>query len=261
VVVGLAAVINQLIALPLLENLLPGTLEENRAQAGIYSAAAKLAVLMNLFTQAFNYAAEPFFFSHATRTDARELYGRVAQAFALVGSVVFAGILLYLDLIKYFLGAHLREGLGVVPVLLLAYFFLGLYYNFSIWYKLADRTKIGAYISVGGMIITLLINFMLVPNPLVGYYGAALAALACYGFMATASYFTGQRYYPIEYPIWKILAYIGTAIAVYMISLALQPLTGGSLWLSLLINTVLMGAYLFGFYRLEGKAIRELIRS
>jgi O-antigen/teichoic acid export membrane protein len=125
IIVGFAAVINQLIALPLLENLLPGSLEENRAQTGIYSAAAKLAVLMNLFTQAFNYAAEPFFFRHAERDDSQQVYGQVGYAFAIVGSLVFLGISLYLDLIKFFLGPDLRGGLGVVPILLLAYLFLG----------------------------------------------------------------------------------------------------------------------------------------
>ena len=102
VVVGLAAVINQLIALPLLENLLSGSLEENRNQTGIYAAAAKLAVLMNLFIQAFNYAAEPFFFNNAARDDSKKVYGQVGQAFALVGSLVFLGIVLYLDVIKFF---------------------------------------------------------------------------------------------------------------------------------------------------------------
>lgn len=228
VVVGLAAVVNQLIALPLLENLLPGTLEENRAQTGIYSAAAKLAVLMNLFIQAFNYAAEPFFFSHAGRSDSREIYAQVGQAFSLIGSAVFLGIMLYMDVIKFFLGPDMREGIGVVSILLVAYFFLGLYYNFSIWYKLADRTMIGAYISVIGVAITLAINFWLVPNPAFGYYGAAYAALGCYGFMALASYWTGQRFYPIDYPLGRMMLYLAVVLSVYFLSVQLGHWT--DLW-------------------------------
>lgn len=257
VVVGLAAVINQLIALPMLENLLPGALEENRAQTGIFSAASKLAILMNLFTQAFNYAAEPFFFHHAARSDSRDIYAQTGQAFALVGSFVFLGIMLYLDLIQFFIGAHLRSGLGVVPILLLAYYFLGLYYNFSIWYKLADKTIMGAIISVGGVAITLGLNFWLVPDPEIGYYGAAWAALGCYGFMAVASYLTGLRYFPIPYPIGRMAIYIGLALGLYAVSALFAPLTLG---VRMLANTGLLLLFALLIYRLDGAALRSMIR-
>ncbi|MCB9282517.1 MAG: polysaccharide biosynthesis C-terminal domain-containing protein [Lewinellaceae bacterium] len=255
-IVGLAAVVNQLIALPLLENLLPGTLAENRAQTGIFSAASKLAILMNLFTQAFNYAAEPFFFHHAARSDSREIYAQTGQAFALVGSLVFLGIMLYLDLIQYFIGAHMRGGLGVVPILLLAYYFLGLYYNFSIWYKLADRTTMGAIISMIGVVITLALNFWLVPQPSIGYYGGAWAALACYGFMAVASFLTGKKYFPIPYPLGRMSIYIGLALGLYALSTLFGPLPLG--W-RLLANTGLFGVYVLAIYRLDGATFREMI--
>jgi O-antigen/teichoic acid export membrane protein len=125
VVVGLAAVVNQLIALPLMETWLPGSLEENRAQAGIYGAALKLAVLMNLFTQAFNYAAEPFFFRNADRSDAREHYAQIARLFTLAGCLAFLGVTLYMDLIKHLIGPEFRAGIGLVPIVLLAYLFMG----------------------------------------------------------------------------------------------------------------------------------------
>ena len=258
VIVGLAAVINQLIALPLLENLLPGTLEENRAQVGIYGAAAKLAILMNLFTQAFNYAAEPFFFHHAARSESRGIYAQTGQAFALVGSLVFLGIMLYLDLIQYFIGAHLRLGLGVVPILLVAYYFLGLYYNFSIWYKLADRTIMGAFISVGGVVITLVLNFTLVPLPSIGYYGAAWGALACYGFMALASYWTGRRYFPIPYPIGRMAIYIILAIGLYLISTLFNTIPLGY---RLLANTGILLVFAVIIYRLDGSTILAMVKK
>jgi O-antigen/teichoic acid export membrane protein len=258
VIVGLAAVINQLIALPLMENLLPGTLEENRAQTGVYSAAAKIAVLMNLFIQAFNYAAEPFFFNNATRDNAKTIYADVGRAFALVGSTVFLGILLYLDLVQFILGADYRAGLGVVPLLLLAYFFLGLYYNFSIWYKLADKTKIGAYISVGGVLITLLLNVLLIP--LLGYYGAAIGALACYAFMALASYWTGRRYYPVPYATIKIGGYIGLAIGCYLLSLLPSWLDWKwGIVVQLLYNTLCLLVFAFLVWRFDGRDIRRLL--
>lgn len=256
VIVGLAAVVNQLIALPLLENLLPGTLEENRAMTGIFSAASKLAILMNLFTQAFNYAAEPFFFHHAAQSDSRDVYAQTGQAFALVGSFVFLGIMLYIDIIQFFIGAHMRSGLGVVPILLLAYYFLGLYYNFSIWYKLADRTMMGAIISMGGVVITLILNYWLVPQPSIGYYGGAWAALACYGFMAMGSYWTGRKYYPIPYPMGRMAVYIGLALGLYGLSALFTPLALG---FRLLINTALLGVFTLVIYRIDGKALRAVL--
>lgn len=256
VIVGLAAVVNQLISLPLLENLLPGTLEENRAQTGIFSAASKLAILMNLFTQAFNYGAEPFFFRHAASSDSREIYAQTGQAFALTGSLVFLGIMLYIDILQYFIGAHLRGGLGVVPILLIAYYFLGLYYNFSVWYKLADRTSMGALISLGGVIITLALNFWLVPIPSIGYYGAAWASLACFGFMAIASYWTGRIYFPIAYPIGRMVLYIVLALGLFGVS----TLFGAwPLGLRLLVNTGLLGVFVFVIYRLDGRALRAMV--
>ena len=260
VVVGLAAVINQLIAMPLLENLLPGSLEENRAAVGNYSAAAKLAVLMSLFIQAFNYAAEPFFFNHADRSDSKTVYAQVGMAFALVGSIVFLGILLYLDLIKFLIGAELRGALQVVPILLLAYYFLGWYYNFSIWYKLTDKTHFGMYISLAGVAITLVLNFLLVPNPAFGYTGAALAALACYALMAALSYWTGRRYYPVPYPVFRMLAYIGGAVVIYIISVwlagYLEPM---GLVIRLLANTCLLIIYMGVVYLFEKDRLREML--
>ena len=139
VVVGLAAVVNQLINVPLLKNYLPGTTAQNLEQVGIYAACFKLAILMSLFIQAFNYAAEPFFFRNAKRGDSKQVYAQVGQAFAIVGCFVFLGITLYLDAVKFFIGPDFRAALHVVPILTLAFLFLGLYYNFSIWYKLSDQ--------------------------------------------------------------------------------------------------------------------------
>jgi O-antigen/teichoic acid export membrane protein len=258
VVVGVAGVINQLIGIPMIKELASDDLEYNKSLMGTYSAAAKLAVLMNLFTQAFNYAAEPFFFRNASRSDKGQVYAQVGQAFALVGSLVFLGIMLYLDILKYFLGADFRDGLGVVPYLLIAYLFLGLYYNFSIWYKLADRTIIGGVIATIGAAITLALNYILIPE--IGYYGPAWAALACYGFMAVASYWTGKRNYPIPYPMGKIATYILSAVLVYMLNVYLyQQISPGMLG-SLLINTGFMLAWLAGILLLERKKLMAILR-
>jgi O-antigen/teichoic acid export membrane protein len=254
IIVGVAGVINQLIGIPMIKELASDDLEYNIRMMGVYSAATKIAVLMNLFTQAFNYAAEPFFFKNVGRADKDEVYAQVGQAFALVGSLVFLGIMLYLEVIQYFLGRDFREGLGVVPLLLLAYIFLGLYYNFSIWFKLADRTAIGGWIATGGSVITLSLNFWLIPS--YGYYGPGWAALACYLFMALASYWTGQKYYPIPYPMGRILTYILSALAFFGLSLALDKALEPGLAAKLGISTVLLAAWLGGILLLERRQVR-----
>lgn len=257
VIAGLAAVVNQLIGNPMLKFLASDDIEENLKQVGIFGAAAKLAVIMNLFTTAFNYAAEPFFFRHAARDDAQTIYAQVGQAFALVGSLVFLGIVLYIDLIQYFLGRDFREGLGIVPILLLANLCLGLYYNFSIWFKLTDRTRFGGYIAVAGAAITIGLNFLLIPR--LGYFGPAWAALACYGFMALASYATGQRYYPIYYPIGRMLTYIALAIGGYFLSQLGRSWLDGQLAPTLLLNTGILLLYLLLLLWIERRHLKQLL--
>lgn len=253
VIVGITGMFSQLADRYLLKEWLPGTLEENLVQLGIYNACIKIAVLMNLFTQAFKFAAEPFFFRHSDREDSKNIYARVGQAFALVGSVAMLGILLYLDLVQYLIAPSFRSGLDIVPLLLLAYLFLGIYYSFSIWYKLTDQTKFGAYISTGGAIIVLVVNYLLIPR--IGYMGAAWAAVACFGFMTVTSFLIGQRYYPVPYPIGKMVLYILLALGVYAVSLWIRPEV---LWQILLVNTGLMLAYLGAIGWMERKDILRM---
>ncbi|RMF04289.1 MAG: hypothetical protein D6772_00780, partial [Bacteroidetes bacterium] len=183
VLAAAAGITNSLIGTPLLKAWGPGSVSENLELGGLYAAAAKLAVLMSLFIQAFNYAAEPFFFRQAAASNDRRIYADVARGFALVGSLAFLAIMLYLDLIQYFLGADFRVALGVLPILLIANFFLGLFYNFSIGFKLTDRTLYGGYIAIAGAAVTLGVNYAFIPS--LTYYAPAWAALACYLLMTT----------------------------------------------------------------------------
>lgn len=214
---------------------------------------------MTLFTQAFNYAAEPFFFRHADRSDAKEIYGQVAQAFTIVGCLAFIGILLYLDLIQYLLGKDLREGLGIIPIMLLAYLFLGLFYNFSIWYKLQDRTMVGGLIGISGMVITIILNTILVPQ--IGIYGPAWAALACYGFMAWLTYQSGQIHYKIDYPILKMALYIAVVLGGYFLSDAGKQFYGEALWVVLPVNTLILALCLLGFYYIDRPLFQQIIQA
>lgn len=256
IVVGIAAAINQVSNIPMMKWLLPGEQQENQAQIGVYSACSKIAVLMNLFIQAFNYASEPFFFRHAKREDAKPIYAQVAQAFTLTGSMVFLGIMLYLDVVQYLLGDEFRSGLHIVPVLLMAFLSLGLYYSFSVWYKLTDNTNAGAWISVSAAMLTLGSNALLIP--MYGIAGAAWANLITYLYMTVTSYFLGQKYYRIDYPVYSMLWMVGLAMGLYALSVVIRPRFEGNLPWILLVNTGLMLLYLVLIYATLGKTLREM---
>jgi len=259
IVAAIAGVLNQFVGIPLLRQLGGGSTASNEELVGVYGGNAKLAVLINLFTQAFNYAAEPFFFRNADKGDAKAMYALIGQAFALVGAIAFLGIMLYIDIFKYLIDSGLHEGLGIVPILLLAYICLGLFYNFSIWYKLEDRTELGGYIALGGSFITILINVILIPK--MGYYAPALAALACYGFMAYASYATGQKYYAIPYPIRRMLLYFLIAGTGYFLADVGRTIYGDQLGTTLVFNTFVFLGCLYAFFRLERTLILQIIQG
>lgn len=210
IIVGLAGNINQAFAVPLQKYFLGADTAANLSDAGLYAAAAKIALLLNLFTVAFNYAAEPFFFNNAKEDKEKKAYGQVALAFTIVCVIVIIGIVTFSGLTQYLVGEKYRASLHIVPWLLFAYFFLGLYYNVAIWFKLSDKTIVGAVISVIGAIITLGVSILLLPK--LGTVASAYAAVVTYAFMIVAGYLTGQHYYPIKYPVKKILAYVGVAI-------------------------------------------------
>ncbi len=178
VVIGFAGMVNEMLDRAILKFLLPYDLATNLKMLGIYGACYKLSILMSLFVQAFRYAGEPFFFSYAGRADAKRAYAVVMNYFVMFCVFIFLLVTLYLDFFKYFIGAEYREGLAVVPILLLANLFLGVYVNLSIWYKLSDRTGLGAWVSLGGAALTAALNVWWIP--LYGYLGSAWATLACY---------------------------------------------------------------------------------
>ena len=178
----------------------------------------------------------------------------------MVGSIIFLGIVLYLDIFKHLIRDPIYwAGLKVVPILLLANFFLGLYYNFSIWYKLKDKTIFGAYISVAGSVITLGLNFLLIP--VIGYMGAAYASLACYAFMAAASYLTGRKYYPVPYPIGKMLTYLIIAVLIYFVSEFFKNGLGVSIPFLLLINTGLLLIYALVIGIIEWNLLKNILKK
>jgi len=252
VAVALAGNINQAFAAPLQKYFLGDNILDNLANAGVYGAAAKLAILLNLFTTAFNYAAEPFFFNNSDREDSIEVYGKVALAFTIVACLAALGLIFYIDIIIQLLSESYQSGINVVPILLFAYIFLGLYYNVSIWYKLKDKTYIGALISFMGAFITICISLVLLPK--IGTVASAWAALACYISMVVVGYIIGQKYYPVNYPIKRILAYIGATVILSVSALILRPILGVSISYFAIITLVLI-VCIYGTYRLEWKRL------
>lgn len=218
---GLAGMTNEMFSRLTLEWWLPIGFypgQSSEYALGVFGACYKFAVLMNLAIQAFRYAAEPFFFSNAQDKNSPLLFARVNHYFIIVCCFILLAVSINLDILKYFLKREgYWEGMYIVPVLLLAYLFVGIYYNLSVWFKLTDKTYFGTIFTVGGAIITILANYILIP--MYGYMGSSWATLICYSCMMIACYYVGQRYYPIPYPTGKAFMYIaGTMLLVYLIN-------------------------------------------
>jgi len=221
---GMAGMVNETLDRILLRYLIVVPAEAASASAyvmsqiGIYGANYKVSILMTLFIQTFRYAAEPFFFAHAKEQGSRAIYSQVMTYFILFGLAIFLGIMLNIDIIKHFIGDKFYPGIGIVPILLLANLFLGVIFNLSIWYKLNNMTKYGAYITTFGALVTIAANIVLIPR--IGYAGAAWATLICYFLMMLLSYFWGQKYFYVEYEVPKILGYFAFAMALFFLSKA-----------------------------------------
>jgi O-antigen/teichoic acid export membrane protein len=227
-------------------------------ETGVYGANYKLSILITLFIQAFRFAAEPFFFARAKEGDAPKTYAQVMHYFVIVCAAIFLVVVLYLDIFKYFIRTEAYwQGLKVVPILLMANVFLGIYYNLSIWYKLTNQTRLGAFVSIIGAAITLILNILWIPQ--YSYVGSAWATLICYASMAAMSYSLGQKYYPVPYPLKRIGAHLALALTVYMVSEMLKESLNSPPSLFLLLNTLLLGIYVFIVYKMEGKEIRAYL--
>jgi O-antigen/teichoic acid export membrane protein len=258
-ITGLAGMTNEMFSRVMLEEWLPEGFYGNKSSEyalGVFGACYKLAVLMSLAVTAFRYAAEPFFFSNAADKNSPQLFARVNHYFVIVCCVLLLGVGINLDIFKYFLGdTKYWEGLHIVPVLLLAYLFLGIYYNFSVWFKLTDKTYWGTIISILGAVITILANFFLIP--LYGYEGSSVATLICYFSMTAICFVFGQRYYPIPYNLLKSGAYIaGTVGLVYFIN----SIRISNTWLALSFHAGVTALYILIIFLLERKELRKTVR-
>lgn len=213
---GLAGMTNETFSRLFLDRWLPENFYPNVTKAsavGIFGACYRFSVLMNLAIQAFRYAAEPFFFSQSNEKNSPQLFARVNHYFVIACCILLLGVSLNMDILKHFLRQpEYWQGIHIVPVLLLAYLFLGIYYNISVWFKLTDRTYFGTIITVTGAVITVAGNYFLIP--VAGYMGSSIAALLCYFTMFALCYLIGKRFYPVPYDIGKIFLYIIATMAI-----------------------------------------------
>lgn len=253
VIIGLAGIVNEMLDRAILKFFLPFDNVTNMQQLGIYGACYKLSILITLFIQAFRYAAEPFFFSHAKEKNSRKIYADVMKYFIIVCAGIFLLVMLYLNFFQYFIGREFRVGLKVVPILLMANICLGAYVNLSIWYKLTDRTQMGALVSLFGAAVTIVLNILFIPK--YGYMASAWATLVCYASMALISYVLGQKYYPVNYNLRKILGYIILSVLLWLANAGLINNIGflnHYYWIS---ATVFMLLYMAVVWEMDGKKL------
>jgi len=223
---------------------------------GEYGASYKIAVLMALFIQMYRYAMEPYFFSKADRKEAREVYAYVMKYFVIYALILFLLINLYISGFKYIIaGSHLRGGLAIVPIVSMGYMLFGIFVNLSIWYKVKDVTKYGAYLTIAGAVVTILINIILVP--VYGYMASAWAHIACYSVMIAGSYYLSRKYYPINYPIMTIFTYMFTAVAIVII---VSYIDYNNIFMELGINTLIITGFI-AYSEFKDKAISTLFKK
>ena len=238
IIVGLGGMINEMLSRLVYRKVLHLPAAEEEFQLGIFGANYKLAVLITIFIQIFRLAAEPFFFNQSKNEGAQRTYARVMKFFVIACCMMFLVVSLFLEAWTLLIASRFPEyklGIHIVPVLAMGSVFLGIYYNLSVWYKLTNRNMTGAYITIAGAVITILLNIILIPK--YGYTGAAWATFICYAFMMVANYILGQKHYPVPYARKKLLTYLVIVTLLYVLHeyAIARPL----------VNT---GAYLYVYY-------------
>lgn len=250
-IAGIAFAINETFDRILLDYLLPPDIAETKV--GMYSACYKIALFMTLFATAYRLGIEPYFFSHAKTDNPQKNYAKILEFFVAFGSIIVLAIVVFADVLKPYIvrDSAYWEAMWIVPFIVIANFCLGIYHNLSVWYKITDRTKFGAYISVVGAILTLGINFWLIP--IIGFKGSAIATLVAYGSMMVISYYYGQKYYPIPYDVKKMSLYLLVSSAFSVISFYVYR---DLFW----VGVFLLLLYLLIVFILEKKQLSQLIK-
>lgn len=248
-VAGIAFTINEVFDKIMLDNLLPEAIA--KSEVGKYGACYRLSMFMTLFGTAFRMGIEPFFFSHAGSANPQKAYADITNYFVVLGSIILLTVMVFADVLKilFVRNEALWEAMDVVPIIVLASFFLGIYHNLSVWYKVTDKTRFGAFISVIGALITIAVNYFFIP--IIGYMASAIATLLAYGTMMVLSYYFGRSRYPVPYNFRKILFYLGVSIVFSIISFYAFDR-------NLIVGIVLLLIFLGLVYKLEGKQLIKI---
>lgn len=239
-IVGMGGMVNETIDRLMLGKLYAGSHEEQKIAVAIYGANYKIAIFITLFIQAFRMSAEPFFFNQSADRNAATTYARVMKWFVITLCFAFLSTALYIDVLQYFIGPQYRGGLSVVPILLAANVALGIYYNLSVWYKITDRMYMGMLITLVGAAITLIANYLLIPT--YGMYACAWTTLAAYGVMMVLCYTVGQKYFPVNYGVPKLLGYLAAMLLLFIAQRGVMYFAG-SIFIRLTAATVFIGVF------------------
>jgi O-antigen/teichoic acid export membrane protein len=260
IIVGLGGMINDVLSRLIYRHVVNLPIQQANHELGIFANIFRIALLITILIQAFRMAAEPFFFNKSKDENAQRTYARVMKFFVIACCFMFLLIALYLDVFKWifttFANKNWAEGLEIVPLLALGNIFLGIYYNLSVWYKLTNKNNYGAIITIVGAVITIVLNIILIPK--LHYTGAAIATFSCYLFMMVSSYKLGQKFYPVPYPVKKLIAYLVLAILIYGVHLGINKIYPNHLWFSLLSATLLFGFFTWFVGKIEAKELAKL---
>ena len=252
IILGLAGMTNETFDRIILKKLLPKDI--GAYQLGVYSACYKIAMLMTIFTTAFKYAAEPFFFNNADNKNSKKTIAVVMKYYVLFCLFIFLGTMMNLPWLKNIISPKYQVGLDVVPILLLANLCLGIYWNLSVWYKLTGKTTYGAVITIIGAVITLLINFIGIPHW--GFMACAWATFSSYAIMMIISYILGQKHYPVNYNLRSMVVFTLLALSFYGLSVSYNQME--SPVIKLLLNNGLLILFAWIFYKLEFDNLKQL---
>jgi O-antigen/teichoic acid export membrane protein len=260
IIVGLGGMVNDVLSRLIYRHVVHLPQQQADHELGIFANIFRIALLITIMIQAFRMAAEPFFFNKSKDENAQRTYARVMKFFVIACCFMFLFIGLFLDAFKWifitFANKRWAEGLEVVPLLALGNIFLGIYYNLSVWYKLTNKNLYGAYITICGAAITIVLNIVLIP--IWHYTGAAVATFCCYLFMMVSSYLLGQKYYPIPYAIKKLISYITLVVLIYFAHFGLVRLLPGNYLFSLGTGFVLFAFFSWFVSRVEAKELAKM---
>ncbi len=248
-VAGIAFTINEVFDRILLEKLLPEAIA--KSEMGKYSACYKLGLFMTLFATAFRMGIEPFFFSHAGTENPQKAYAQITNYFVVLGSIILLAVVVFADVLKvlFVRDEAYWDAMKIVPLIVLASFFLGIYHNLSVWYKVTDKTRYGAFISTIGAFITIVINLVFIP--VIGYMASAIATVMAYGSMMVLSYYLGKSRYPVPYNFRKIVFYLSISIVFSILSFYVFER-------NLVIGIILLSLFLGLVYKLENDKLKKI---